>query len=66
MAAHIKPTIKFGVNLNSRSVDMVADGFLQFHAIASISNGGSGLSFCCTRYAHTHYSCLFHSRMVLF
>ncbi|KAI9876312.1 MAG: hypothetical protein M1830_006786 [Pleopsidium flavum] len=51
ITAHIKPTITFGIdfnknflNVDSRKVDLVADGWLRLHASASTSTTGS--SFC--------------------
>ncbi|MCJ1355899.1 MAG: hypothetical protein MMC33_005891 [Icmadophila ericetorum] len=51
LTAHVKPTVTFGLDFNqkflpvsSAKVDLVADGYITFHASASTSNSGS--SFC--------------------
>ncbi|KAF9892666.1 hypothetical protein FE257_001068 [Aspergillus nanangensis] len=51
VAAHIKPTITFGIDFNqdlipltSCAVNLVADGYVRFHAEGQV--GSSGASFC--------------------
>ena len=54
--AHVKPTVTFGIDFNKNfintagaSVNLVADGYIRFHADASTagdSSGASSTSFC--------------------
>ena len=54
--AHVKPTVTFGIDFNKNfidtpgaSVNLVADGYIRFHADANNggdSSGASGTSFC--------------------